>query len=72
MSELPGQHSRERVAIGLDLRKNDEPDREQRKRERRETEDDDGPDEADQREGDRAGSAEDGARGRHNGGAFAL
>ena len=66
------EHAGERVAIGFDLRKHDEADGEQRQRERRETDDDDGPDEADQREGDRAGSAEDGARGRHNGAASAL
>ena len=45
------QHSGERVAIGFDLRKDDEAHDEQRERERRETDDDDGPDEADQRVG---------------------
>ena len=72
LPELARQHAGERVAIGFDLRKDDEADDEQRQRERRETEDDDGPDEADQREGDRAGNAENGARGRHNGAASVL
>ncbi len=72
LPELARKHSGQRVAIGFDLRKDDEPNREQRKRERRETDDDDGPDEPDHRVGSRARSAEDGARGRHNGGAPAL
>ncbi len=72
LPELARKHSGDRVAIGFDLRKDDESDHEQRQRERRETDDDDGPDEPDQRVGSRARCAENGTRGRHNGGAPAL
>ncbi len=72
LPQLVRKHVGQPVAIGFDLRKHDEADREQGQREDGETDDDDGPDEADHRVGNRAGNAEDGARGRHNGGAPAL
>jgi len=62
LPELTRQHARERVAIGLDLREDHEPDNKQSEGERRESEDDDGPDKAGQREGNRAGNAEEGVR----------
>jgi hypothetical protein len=53
---LPREQAGERVAIVLDLRQHDEAERQQRQRKRRETDDDDGPEKADQRKGDRAGT----------------
>ncbi len=60
--QLPRQHAGERVAIGFDLRKDDEADGEQDEREHRESDDHGRPDEAEQRKEDRAGNAEKGAQ----------
>jgi hypothetical protein len=63
---------RDPVAVRLDLREHHEAHDEECDREQRKTDHDDGPDKTDQRGGDRARCAEDGARRRHNGDAPAL
>ncbi len=70
--ELLRQRGCERIPIGFDVREHDEAHDEERKREPREPDDDDGPEKAGQREAERAGSAKEGAHGRHNGAASAL
>ena len=67
MSQLASERSCERVAIGLYLREYHKPDDDERERKRREADHDGGPDKAEQHDGNRAGSAEVGAHGRHNG-----
>ena len=66
MPELPRERRGKRVAIRLDVRQDEEAKREERQREGTETDHDGGPENAGQREEERAGSAEEGARGRHN------